>query len=73
MKEQLIAANKSVEEICDYIGADSLAYISMRGMREACGEGAEPNYCVSCYTGIYPSEFIPVDQIQRVEAAEKKL
>jgi amidophosphoribosyltransferase len=73
VKEQLIAANKSLEEIRDYIGADSLAYISMRGMREACGEGAVPNYCVSCYTGIYPSEFIPVDQIQRMEEAEKKL
>lgn len=72
VKNQLIAANKSLEEIRDYIGADSLAYLSMAGMREACGEGEKITYCTSCYTGIYPTEFIPVDQIQPM-AAEKKL
>src|SRR5439155_144113 len=38
-KKQLIAANKSVEEIRQYIGADSLAYLSLEGMKQACGEG----------------------------------
>ena len=71
VKSQLIAANKSLEQIRDYIGADSLAYLSMAGMREACGEGEKITYCTSCYTGIYPTEFIPVDQIQPM-AAEKK-
>ncbi len=32
-QDQLIAANKSVEEICEYIGADSLAFISLEGLR----------------------------------------
>src|SRR5215470_14884188 len=71
-KSQLIAANKTVEEIRDYIGADSLAYLSMKGMREACGEGENTTYCTSCYTGIYPTEFIPVDQIQPLSVTEKK-
>ena len=71
-KSQLIAANKSVEQIRDYIGADSLAYLSMQGMREACGEGDSTTYCTSCYTGIYPTEFIPVDQIQPMSVTEKK-
>ncbi|HKD13954.1 MAG TPA: amidophosphoribosyltransferase, partial [Candidatus Angelobacter sp.] len=71
-KSQLIAANKSVEQIRDYIGADSLAYLSMQGMREACGEGDSTTYCTSCYTGIYPTEFIPVDQIQPLSITEKK-
>jgi len=71
VKSQLIAANKSLEEIRAYVGADSLAYLSMAGMREACGEGEKITYCTSCYTGIYPTEFIPVDQIQPM-AAEKK-
>jgi len=63
-KDQLIASSKSLEEIRDYIGADSLAYLSLAGMREACGDGEKTAYCTSCYTGIYPTEFIPVEQIQ---------
>jgi amidophosphoribosyltransferase len=72
-RNQLIAANKSVEEIREYIGADSLAYLSLTGLREACAEGEKTTYCTSCYTGIYPTQFIPVDQIQpaTVLAAKK--
>src|SRR6202035_2379526 len=36
-KNQLIAANKSVEEIREYIGADSLSYLSLEGLERACG------------------------------------
>jgi amidophosphoribosyltransferase len=62
-KSQLIAANKSVEEIRDYIGADSLAYLSLKGLREACAEGEKTTYCTSCYTGVYPTEFVPLEQL----------
>jgi amidophosphoribosyltransferase len=62
-KSQLIAANKSVDEIRDYIGADSLAYLSLQGLREACAEGEKTTYCTSCYTGIYPTEFVPLEQL----------
>jgi amidophosphoribosyltransferase len=70
-KSQLIAANKSINEIRDYIGADSLAYLSIEGLREACADGELTTYCTSCYTGKYPT-IIPVDQVQPV-AADKKL
>jgi amidophosphoribosyltransferase len=70
-KDQLIAANKSVDEIRDYIGADSLAYLSMKGMREACGEGEHTTYCTSCYTGNYPTEFIAIEQIQPAGVTKK--
>ena len=63
-KSQLIAANKSVDEIREYIGADSLAYLSMNGLKEACGEGVKANYCTACYTGIYPTEFVDVNDIK---------
>jgi amidophosphoribosyltransferase len=63
VKSQLIAANKSVEEIRNYIGADSLAYLSLEGLREACAEGEKTTYCTSCYTGIYPTEFVPIEQL----------
>src|SRR5712671_187353 len=62
-KKQLIAANKSVDEIRDYIGADSLAYLSLEGLKKACGEGANISYCSACYTGKYPTEIIDVEEI----------
>ncbi|HST79327.1 MAG TPA: amidophosphoribosyltransferase, partial [Verrucomicrobiae bacterium] len=62
-KNQLIAANKSIEEIRNYIGADSLAYLSLDGLRQACAEGENTTYCTSCYTGIYPTEFVPLEQL----------
>jgi amidophosphoribosyltransferase len=72
VKSQLIAANKSVEEIRDYIGADSLAYLSLEGLREACAEGEKTTYCTSCYTGIYPTEFVPIEQLIPPPLAPKK-
>src|SRR6478609_3862289 len=47
-KSQLIAANKTVEEIREYVGADSLAYLSLQGLKEACGEGVKATYCTAC-------------------------
>ena len=67
-KNQLIAANKSVEEIRAYIGADSLAYLSLEGMKKACGEGEKTSYCTACYTGKYPTEIIDVEEIQAAPA-----
>ena len=54
--DQLIAANHSVGEICERIGADSLAYLSIEGLQEAVG-AADDEYCRGCFTGQYP---IPV-------------
>ena len=67
-KRQLIAANKSVEEIRDYIGADSLAYLSLEGLKKACGEGEKISYCSACYTGNYPTDIIDVEEIQPASA-----
>lgn len=60
-QSQLIAATKSVEEIRQQIGVDSLAYLSWRGMLEATGK--DPNsFCSACFNGDYP---IPIpDQIR---------
>src|SRR5215467_4264793 len=63
-RKQLIAANKSVEEIRDYIGADSLAYLSLDGLKKACGESEKLSYCSACYTGKYPTEVIDIEEIQ---------
>jgi len=63
-KSQLIAANKSVEEIREYIGADSLVYLSLEGMKKACGDGEKTTYCTACYTGKYPTDIVDVEEIQ---------
>ena len=68
-KEQLIAANKSVDEIREYIGADSLAYLSLEGLRKAAGEGDAPTYCTACYTGKYPTNVVEVEDIAPAMAA----
>ncbi len=62
-KGQLIAAVKSVEEIRQFIGADSLAYLSLEGLRKACGDGEHTTYCTACYTGQYPTRVIDVEEI----------
>jgi len=50
---ELIAASKSVPEIRDYIGADSLGYLSIDGLIKAIGLPRE-NFCMACFTGEYP-------------------
>jgi amidophosphoribosyltransferase len=62
-KNQLIAANKTLDEIREYIRADSLAYLSLEGLKKACGEGERISYCSACYTGKYPTNIIDVDEI----------
>ncbi len=51
VQAQLISANKSVEEICEFIGADSLAFLSVDGLIKCMPVGG---YCDACFTGVYP-------------------
>jgi len=70
-RRHLIAATKTVDEIRDFIGADSLAFLSLKGLRESCGETSEgktSNYCTSCYTGVYPTEFVSVEDLKPADA-----
>lgn len=52
---ELIASQKSVPEICEWIGADSLGYLSLEGLVEAT-RYARSNLCRACFTGEYPGE-----------------
>jgi amidophosphoribosyltransferase len=57
-RSKLLAANHSVEEMAELIGADSLAFISIDGLYRALGQGFRkpeaPFYCDACFTGEYP-------------------
>ena len=55
-KKELIAANKTIPEIQDFVGADSLGYLSVEGLLKSVGLPPE-NFCAACFTGRYP---IPV-------------
>ena len=57
-KAELIASDASVEEIRRFIGADSLAYLSLEGLLEATGASANA-FCRACFDGDYP---IPVGE-----------
>jgi amidophosphoribosyltransferase len=54
---ELIAAGLDVDEIRDYVGADSLAYLSLEALEEAIG--VPGGFCTACLTGDYPVE-VPV-------------
>jgi amidophosphoribosyltransferase len=70
-KKELIAANNSVEGIRKYIGADSLAYLSLTGLKKACHDGEKTTYCTACYTGQYPTNLVDLEEIQP-DAVEKR-
>ncbi len=56
-RSKLLAAQHSVEEMAQLIGADSLAFISIDGLYRALGRdgrAARPDFCDACFTGDYP-------------------
>ena len=57
--KELIAANRTVEEVRKSIGADSLEYLSIAGLMRAVGRGTIGEFCRACFDGSYP---VPVPQ-----------
>lgn len=61
-RKELVAADKDAEAIRQWIGADSLAFLSIEGMLEAIGRPAvspsdwQRGHCLACFTGEYPTE-----------------
>ncbi len=54
--QELIASRLEIGEICQHIGADSLAYLSLEGMIQAIrgGSAKRSSYCSACFSGKYP-------------------
>lgn len=60
--EELIASRYSAEEIREIIGADSLEFLSIDGMKQAIGRNPKLDncgQCLACFTGKYPTEIYP--------------
>ncbi|MCL2659502.1 MAG: amidophosphoribosyltransferase [Acidobacteriaceae bacterium] len=74
-KKDLIAANHTIDEIRQFIEADSLAYLSLVGLTHACTTGepidglAPASFCTACYTGDYPTQVVDVSEILPAAAA----
>jgi amidophosphoribosyltransferase len=68
-REELIAAGSSVDQIRDFVGADSLAYLSLEGLVAATGASREA-LCRACFDGQYP---IPVGQSEPTKFALETL
>ncbi|MGH9057501.1 MAG: amidophosphoribosyltransferase [Acidimicrobiales bacterium] len=66
-RSQLIAADLEVGQICEYLGADSLAYLSLDSLKEATG-APRAGFCDACLTGNYPAE-IPVTLVRDPQVA----
>lgn len=59
-KSQLIAANQSLEKIREFVGADTLGYLSMRGLKEAV-RGEQGGFCAACFGEPYPTPLFGLD------------
>jgi amidophosphoribosyltransferase len=76
-REELIASSNSPEEICQFLGADSLGYVSLPGLKQAVND-TRGDYCTSCYTGVYPTDLVQLEvrengiNGQRIDAARHK-
>ncbi len=74
-RSELIAANMTVPEIEDFLGADSLAYLSLDGLKRATG-AVGAGFCDACLTGVYPTPPLPASvevQLGRKEPVGTRL
>jgi amidophosphoribosyltransferase len=59
-REELIASSNSPEQICKFLGADSLGYVSLANLKSAVDD-TRGDYCTSCYTGVYPTDLVQLE------------
>jgi len=59
-REELIASSNTPEQICKYLGAESLGYLSLSGLKQAVSD-TEGKFCTSCYTGNYPTDLVQLE------------
>lgn len=69
-EEELIASHKSVAEIADFIGVDSLQYLSLEGLLAATEDPKGDIFCTACYTKNYPVP-IPKETTEQLKLFQK--
>ena len=56
-REELIASSRTPEQIREFVGADSLGYLSLEGLHESvngAGDGPKEGFCNACFSNVYP-------------------
>ena len=61
-RKELVASSYTVEEVRQYINADTLSYLSVPGLYNAVSEGDMNGHCDACFTGKYPSNVVNLFQ-----------
>ncbi|MGV6819886.1 MAG: amidophosphoribosyltransferase [Parvularcula sp.] len=74
-RSELMAATRTVDEIADAIGADSLAFLSLDGLYTALGKGPrrddEPAFTDHCFTGEYPTRLVDEERREQDQAVKQ--
>jgi amidophosphoribosyltransferase len=69
-RDELIASSQSVEQIRQFVGADSLGYLSLEGLHAAVGERATADenggLCDACFSGRYPIAVVPPARLRQL-------
>lgn len=61
-QNELIAAHRSVEQIRQYVEADSLGYLSLESLHKAVDD-KDQRFCYACYTGEYPTPLVQIEDV----------
>jgi glutamine phosphoribosylpyrophosphate amidotransferase len=69
-REELIASSKTPEQICEFLGADSLGYVSLANLKQAVND-TENTFCTSCYTGVYPTDLVQLEVGSKKSGSEE--
>ena len=69
-RDELIASSQSNDEICKYVGADSLGYLSLDGLHAAVGKAHSPDenhgLCDACFSNRYPIAIVPPARLRQL-------
>jgi amidophosphoribosyltransferase len=69
-REELIASAHSTEQIRDFVGADSLGYLSLDGLKAALSKSPSPEgtggLCDACFSGDYPISVVPPARLRQL-------